>query len=159
MSATTRLFLDNLYYTLDYIVSSCICWIFGLFCSKSNVYICSDIRDLYNSALILNSEYYRICYTLYDGKLDKMILQPAEKSNKLSITKQELFMYIFIVAEADVFGDLDLETVFCLDCLEYFDMNYIVFYSILQQLCKKEGNLYNLVQYYMDLNSLVNTSF
>ena len=88
-----------------------------------------------------------------------IILEPVKQADKISITKQELFVYIFILEEADIFGQIDLNIILQLDNLKCFDMNYVVFQNIVQQICKNEGNLYNLVKDYVDLDSLINTSF
>ena len=65
----------------------------------------------------------------------------------------------FTLEEADIFGYIDLNIILQLDNLKCFDMNYVVFQNIVQQICKNEGNLHNLVKDYVDLDSLVNTSF
>ena len=81
------------------------------------------------------------------------------KTSHGEIIMQLEIVYIFILEEADIFGYIDLNIILQLDNLKCFDMNYVVFQNIVQQICKNEGNLYNLVKDYVDLDSLVNTSF
>ena len=158
MDARLRLFITNFYYFIEYIISYIISTIFKLFFRK-RVFLCENIRDLYYTACVLNSDHYHVFYNTCNNHIDMIILEPVKQADKISITKQELFVYIFILEEADIFGNIDLNVILQLDNLKYFDMNYVVFHNIVQQICKNEGNLYNLVQDYVDLDSLVNTSF
>ena len=61
------------------------------------MFLCENIRDLYYTAWILNSDHYHVFYNTYNNHIDMIILEPVKQADKISITKQELFVYIFIL--------------------------------------------------------------